>query len=161
MMTINKISRPFLNTKTVLTVLFTVMAFVVNAQEIIKEKPADSVKVKLPQSRQKVDGIIATVGDYMVLDSDIDKAYLEISSQGNSIKDITRCQMLGKLLEDKLYAHQAIQDSIVVKDDEVKKMMEERINYMVEQIGSMDKVIQYYKKNTEEEFKTYIFVILK
>jgi len=32
---------------------------------------------------------------------------------------------------------------------------------MVEQIGSMDKVIQYYKKNTEEEFKTYFFDILK
>jgi peptidyl-prolyl cis-trans isomerase SurA len=138
-----------------------VITFTVNAQEIIKEKPTDSVKVKVPQSRQKVDGIIATVGEYMVLDSDIDKAYLEISSQGNSIKDITRCQMLGKLLEDKLYSHQAIQDSIVVRDDEIKKMMEDRINYMVEQIGSMDKVIQYYKKNTEEEFKTYFFDVLK
>jgi peptidyl-prolyl cis-trans isomerase SurA len=161
MMTINSINRRNLNTKTALIVLFIVFAFTVDAQEIIKEKPTDSIKVKLPQSRQKVDGIIATVGDYMVLDSDIDKAYLEISSQGNSIKDITRCQMLGKLLEDKLYSHQAIQDSIVVRDDEVKKMMEDRINYMVEQIGSMDKVIQYYKKNTEEEFKTYFFDILK
>jgi peptidyl-prolyl cis-trans isomerase SurA len=161
MMTINKLNRPFLNTKTALIVLFSVFAFAVNAQEIIKEKPTDSVKVKFPQSRQKVDGIIATVGEYMVLDSDIDKAYLEISSQGNSIKDITRCQMLGKLLEDKLYSHQAIQDSIIVKDDEIKKMMEDRINYMVEQIGSMDKVIQYYKKNTEEEFKTYFFDVLK
>ena len=160
-MTINIINRIFLNTKTAFIVLFTVLAFSANAQEIIKEKQADSVKVKLPQSRQKVDGIIATVGEYMVLDSDIDKAYLEISSQGNSIKDITRCQMLGKLLEDKLYSHQAIQDSIIVRDDEIKKMMEDRINYMVEQIGSMDKVIQYYKKNTEEEFKTYFFDVLK
>jgi len=161
MMTINKLYTKFLNTKTTLIVLFSLMTFAINAQEIIKGKQADSIKVKFPQTRQKVDGIIATVGDYMVLDSDIDKAYLEISSQGNSIKEITRCQMLGKLLEDKLYAHQAIQDSIVVKDDEVKKMMEDRINYMVEQIGSMDKVIQYYKKNTEEEFKTYFFDILK
>jgi peptidyl-prolyl cis-trans isomerase SurA len=161
MMTINKLNRTFLNTKTALIIFLTVFAFAVNAQEIIKEKPTDSVKVKLPQSRQKADGIIATVGEYMVLDSDIDKSYLEISSQGNSIKDITRCQMLGKLLEDKLYAHQAIQDSIIVKDDEIKKMMDDRINYMVEQIGSMDKVIQYYKKNTEEEFKTYFFDVLK
>ncbi len=161
MMTINKINRQILNTKTAFFIFFSVITFTVNAQEIIKEKPTDSVKVKVPQSRQKVDGIIATVGEYMVLDSDIDKAYLEISSQGNSIKDITRCQMLGKLLEDKLYSHQAIQDSIVVRDDEIKKMMEDRINYMVEQIGSMDKVIQYYKKNTEEEFKTYFFDVLK
>jgi peptidyl-prolyl cis-trans isomerase SurA len=61
--------------------------------------------------------------------------------------------MLGKLLEDKLYAHQAIQDSVKVTDAEVKGMMEERLSYMVTQIGSLDKVIKYYKKNTEEEFK--------
>ena len=151
----------FLNTKTALIVLFSVFSLAINAQEIIKEKVSDSTKVKLPTSRQKVDGIIATVGDYIILDSDIDKGYLEISSQGNAIKDITRCQMLGKLLEDKLYAHQAIQDSIVVKDDEVKKMMDDQINYMVEQVGTLDKVIQYYKKNSEEEFRTYYFDIIK
>ena len=151
----------FLNTKTALIVLFSVLSFAINAQEVIKENVSDSTKVKMPASRQKVDGIIATVGDYIILDSDIDKGYLEISSQGNSIKDISRCQMLGKLLEDKLYAHQAIQDSIIVKDDEVKKMMDDRVNYMVEQIGSLEKVIQYYKKNSEEEFRTYFFDILK
>jgi peptidyl-prolyl cis-trans isomerase SurA len=62
--------------------------------------------------------------------------------------------MLGKLLEDKLYAHQAIQDSIVVTDAEVKGMMEDRLSYMVEQIGSLDKVVKYYKKDSEEEFRT-------
>jgi len=151
----------FLNTKTALIVFFSVFSFAINAQEVIKEKVSDSIRVKLPISKQKVDGIIATVGDYIILDSDIDKGYLEISSQGNSIKDISRCQMLGKLLEDKLYAHQAIQDSIVVKDDEVKKMMDDRLNYMIEQVGTLDKVIQYYKKNSEEEFRTYFFDILK
>jgi len=150
----------FLNTKKALVAFLLVFSFGMNAQEIIKEKVAtDSVKVKT--GKQKVDGIIATVGDYIILDSDIDKGYLEISSQGNSIKDISRCQMLGKLLEDKLYAHQAIQDSIVEKDDEVKKMMDDRLNYMIEQVGSLEKVVQYYKKNSEEEFRTYFFDILK
>jgi peptidyl-prolyl cis-trans isomerase SurA len=161
MMTLNKKNMKFLNTKTALIVFFSVFSFAINAQEVIKEKVSDSIRVKLPISKQKVDGIIATVGDYIILDSDIDKGYLEISSQGNSIKDISRCQMLGKLLEDKLYAHQAIQDSIVVKDDEVKKMMDDRLNYMIEQVGTLDKVIQYYKKNSEEEFRTYFFDILK
>lgn len=161
MMTLNKINMKFLNTRIVLILHFLIFSFAINAQEVIKEKVADSTIVKRPTSKQKVDGIIATVGDYIILDSDIDKGYLEISSQGNSIKDISRCQMLGKLLEDKLYAHQAIQDSIIVKDDEIKKMMDDRINYMVEQIGSLEKVIQYYKKNSEEEFRTYFFDILK
>ncbi|GIZ08814.1 peptidylprolyl isomerase [Flavobacterium sp. UMI-01] len=135
-------------------------SFGISAQEIIKD--AEPVVSNVPATgRQKIDGIIATVGDYIVLDSDIDKMFLELSSQGNSIKDITRCQMLGKLLEDKLYAHQAIQDSIKVTDAEVKGMMDERLNYMVEQIGSIEKVAEYYKKESVEEFKTYFFDILK
>ena len=131
------------------------------AQEIIKENAVDTIKKSNTTQKMKIDGVIAKVGDYIILDSDIDKSYLEISSQGGSVKDITRCQMLGKLLEDKLYAHQAVQDSLKVTDSEVKSMMEERLNYMVEQIGSMDKVVQYYKKNSEEDFRSYFFDILK
>lgn len=152
----------FISTK-ITTVFFLLMfsSSMILAQEIIKETEVATV-TKLPSGqRQKIDGIIATVGDYIVLDSDIDKSFLELSSQGASIKDITRCQMLGKLLEDKLYAHQAIQDSIKVTDAEVKGMMEERLNYMVEQIGSIEKVVKYYKKDSEEEFRTYFFDILK
>ncbi len=141
--------------------LFTISIGVTNAQEIIKEKEA-AVKTEIKSGqRQKVDGIIATVGDYIILDSDIDKSFIEISSQGNSVKDITRCQMLGKLLEDKLYAHQAIQDSVVVSDAEIKGMMDERLNYMIENVGSMEKVLNYYKKDNEEDFKSYFFDILK
>ena len=151
----------FLSNKITLLICLFLFSSVLGAQEIIIEKTVDSTKTKRQGQYQKIDGIIATVGSFIVLDSDIDKGYLEISSQGNSIANITRCQMLGKLLEDKLYAHQAIQDSIVVTDDEIKKMMDERISYMVEQIGSMDKVVQYYKKNSVEEFKTYFFDILK
>lgn len=151
----------FIFKKIALVVLLTLCtAFFANAQEIIK----DTIKQKSePKSTQKkrVDGVIATVGDYIILDSDIDKAYLELSSQGNSIKDITRCQMLGKLLEDKLYAHQAIQDSIVVKDEEVKEKMNEQLSYMVEQLGSMEKVVQYFKKSNEDEFRTELFDIIK
>jgi len=134
----------------------------ISAQEIIPDVVAEK-PVEAPSSgqRQKIDGIIATVGDYIVLDSDIDKGYLEITSQGGSIKDITRCQMLGKLLEDKLYAHQAIQDSIIVSDAEVRSMMEERLNYMLQQVGDINKVVAYYKKNSVEEFKTYFSDILK
>ncbi len=132
-----------------------------NAQEIIKDSIVVEKKQKPSGKRQKVDGVIATVGDYIVLDSDIDKAYLEISSQGGSVKDITRCQMLGKLLEDKLYAHQAIQDSVKVTDSEIKAMMDERLTYMVQQLGSMEKVVKYYKKDNEEDFRTYFFDILK
>jgi peptidyl-prolyl cis-trans isomerase SurA len=150
----------FINRNLVLALCFFSISATLFAQEIIK----DSVKTVKPQSvnqRQKIDGIIATVGDYLILDSDIDKSFLEITSQGGSVKDISRCQMLGKLLEDKLYAHQAIQDSIKVTDDEVKSKLEEQLGYMVEQLGSMDKVIKYFKKPSEADFRSDLFEIIK
>jgi peptidyl-prolyl cis-trans isomerase SurA len=162
MMPLKTKSMKFINKIVVLSTCFFMMATsFVFAQEVIQ----DTVKAKKPavqsNKRQKIDGVIATVGDYNILDSDIDKTFLELSSQGNSIKDISRCQMLGKLLEDKLYAHQAIQDSIIVTDDEVKSKMEEQLNYMVEQLGSMDKVVKYFKKTSEEDFKTELSEIIK
>ena len=111
--------------------------------------------------KMKIDGVIATVGDYIVLDSDIDKAYLEISSQGQSVADISRCQILGRLMEDRLYAHQAIQDSIIVTDAQVREKLDTQLNYMMEQLGSMDKVVSYFKKANEEDFRADLSEIIK
>ncbi|MFV5696021.1 peptidylprolyl isomerase [Flavobacterium sp. LB3P122] len=161
-MPINKIKMRSINNRIAFTFFVLLFSCVItSAQEIIKDSAVVTTNKIQSNQKQKIDGVIATVGDYIILDSDIDKSYLEISSQGGSIKDITRCQMLGKLLEDKLYAHQAIQDSVKVTDSEVKGMMDDRVNYMTEQLGSLDKVVKYYKKNSEEEFRTYFFDILK
>ena len=117
--------------------------------------------VTFAQKKQKVDGVAAVVGNYIVLDSDIDLMYLELKSQGIDTEKITRCELLGKQLEDKLYAHQAIQDSIVVTDAEVNSYMNEQIDAMVEQVGGMDKVLKFYKKKNEEEFRSYFYDIIK
>ena len=151
----------FLKYNFVLPICFVLMvSFAMNAQEVIKEKETEVVKENTTK-RQKVDGVIATVGDYIVLDSDIDKSFLEITAGGGSVSGVSRCQMLGKLLEDKLYAHQAIQDSIVVSDSDIKGMMEDRLTYMVENLGSMDKVVEMYKKSSEEELRSTFFDVLK
>jgi peptidyl-prolyl cis-trans isomerase SurA len=159
----NLIKMNFLNKKNSIAILTLLLTSIfVNAQEII----VDSVKVK-PKTvntsgkKQKIDGIIATVGEYIILDSDIDKSYLEIEGQGGSVKDITRCQMMETLLKEKLYAHQAVQDSIVVKDEEIREKMNQQIEYMVEQIGDMPKVLKYFKKENEDDFRTDLFELLK
>ncbi|WP_316634450.1 peptidylprolyl isomerase [uncultured Flavobacterium sp.] len=161
-MSLKKLQLKTIDYKLMLTICFLLFFnSIISAQEIIKDTVIKK-PVALPSGQKlKVDGIIANVGEYIILDSDIDKGYLEITAQGGSIKDITRCQMLGKLLEDKLYAHQAIQDSIIVSDAEVRSMMDDRLNYMVQQVGDINKVVAYYKKNSVEEFKTYFSDILK
>ncbi|GGD30054.1 peptidylprolyl isomerase [Flavobacterium orientale] len=135
------------------------------SQEIIQEAPSTPVKKDTikKSNRQKIDGIIAAVGDYIILDSDIDLAYIELAQQGASAADIPRCQVLGSLLEDKLYAHQATQDStIVVTDAEINAMMNEKIGVMMEQIGGdMKKILKFYNKKNEEEFRSFFFDVLK
>lgn len=117
--------------------------------------------VTFAQKKQKVDGVAAVVGNYIVLDSDIDLMYMELKTQGIDIENVSRCELLGKQLEDKMYAHQAIQDSIVVTDEEVNNFMDSQINSMVEQIGSKEKLFEYYKKKNEEDFRSYFFEIIK
>ena len=111
--------------------------------------------------REKIDGVIGVVGDYVILDSDIDLEYIALKANGVDVKQISRCELFGKQLEEKLYAHQAIQDSIIVTDTEVESFMNEQIDVMVERVGSIDKVIAYYNKKNEEEFRNYFFEIIK
>lgn len=111
--------------------------------------------------KEKIDGVIGVVGDYVILDSDIDLELITLKSQGVDIKNITRCEMFGMQLENKLYAHHAIQDSIVVTDAEVYAYLNEQIDAAVEQIGSMEKVVKYYKKKSEEDLRAHFFDVVK
>lgn len=71
-------------------------------------------EVKQAFKRIKLDGIAAVVVDYVILESDIEKTLIDLKSQGVSDQDVNRCQLLGKLMEDRLFAHQAVQDSVLI-----------------------------------------------
>ncbi len=109
----------------------------------------------------KLDGIAAVIGDYVILESDIEKTLIDLKSQGASTEDITRCSLLGKLMEDRLYAHQAVQDSLLVSDDQVNSQSDRQIQQLVSQVGSMEKVLKFYKKQDVESFRTELFEINK
>ena len=83
----------------------------------------------------KIDGIASVVGDYVILESDIEKTLIDLRSQGASTENLTRCSLLGKLMEDRLYAHQAVQDSLLVSDDEVNATTERQIQALLQEVG--------------------------
>ncbi len=112
-------------------------------------------------NRVKIDGVTAVIGDFVILDSDIDKQFAQLKVSGVSTKDITRCQIFGKLLEDKLYQHHAIQDSIEINNAEIQSYVDQQINMFAEQIGSMDKLIEYYNKGSEQELRSEMFELNK
>ena len=111
--------------------------------------------------RFKLDGVASVVGDYVILDSDIDKTFSEMESQGISTKNVSRCELLGKLMEDKLYAHHAIQDSLEVSDTEIYSYVDQSIEYFTEQLGSLEKVLEFYNKKDELSFRDELYELNK
>ncbi|MEP2278295.1 peptidylprolyl isomerase [Maribacter sp.] len=130
------------------------MEAIAEASPIKKDSSINFKKIKL-------DGIAAVVGDYVILDSDIEKTLIDLKSQGAATEDITHCGLLGKLMEDRLYANQAVQDSILVSDDEVNATGDRQLQSLVQQIGSMEKVLKYYKKTDEASFREELYKINK
>ncbi len=141
-----------------LSIVFFAMLGMVQAQEADQ---ALSVDTTSNSKKVKLDGIAAVVGDYVILESDIDKTLIDLQNQGASTEDITRCGLLGKLMEDRLYAHQAVQDSLLVSDDMVNAQSDRQIQQLTQQIGSVEKMLSYYKKPDMESFREELFEINK
>lgn len=147
--------------------LFSVLFFVQStlAQEIIPvedKKKKEEFRSPVVNGKKRIDGIIAKVGDYIILDSDIDIEYVELKNQQVDVSGLNRCKVLNNIMIEKLYAHHAKLDTtIVIKDIEIQGMMDQRIDYMLEHFKSMDRIVKFYNKKDEAEFKTFFFEILK
>jgi len=147
--------------------IFCVIIFTSNelfAQEIIPDEVKEEVmadSIKAFQST-KIDGVAAVVGDNIILESDIDKTIIQMKAQGVNVEDIPRCQIFGSLLENKLYAHHAVQDSIEVSDDEIRSNVDFQIQQFLAQTGgTLEDLIAFYKKDDEKSFREEMYEINK
>ncbi len=136
-----------------------------NAQEIIEdekpqvEKPKDSVVNK---SRIKADGVAAVVGEFIILESDLDREIAQLKAQGADLEGITRCELFGSLLEGKLYAHQAIQDSVIVNELYIQSLVDQQIQGILAQTkGDMAGMLKFYKKDSEAALRDEMYEINK
>jgi len=58
-----------------------------------------------------------------------------------------RCQIFEEILFGKLLLNQAQLDSIEISDDQVESEMDRRLQYFISQIGSKEKLEEYYNKS--------------
>lgn len=96
-----------------------------------------------------VDAIVGVVGKNQILYSDIEDQYLQLQAQ-NVRPMPNRCDILEELLSQKLLVNQAEVDSIEVNEAEVEVELEQRISYFINQIGSEEKLIEYFGKSVLE-----------
>jgi len=140
-----------INLKFLISKLITLIFFI-NVQFLLAQTENNSYKIK-------IDGLAAVVGDFVILDSDIDKTIIDLQSQGVNTVDLDRCSLLGKLMEDKLYAHHAEQDSLEIDSQQIYNYVDQTIDYFINQLGDIDKVLEFYKKQDEQTFRLELFEI--
>lgn len=129
-----------------MTFVFACMSFTGQAQD---QKPKG----------QSIDKIVAVVGGNIALQSELESQYLQMLQSGIEPDDLTRCRLYEELLYQKLLLNQAQVDSVVVTDSQVEDELGRRIDYFVQQIGSVEKLEEYYEKSIleiKDEFRRLI-----
>jgi peptidyl-prolyl cis-trans isomerase SurA len=83
-----------------------------------------------------VDEIIAKVDNYIVLKSELERAYQDYLANGGSPSQQIRCQYLAMLIRNKLMMAKAEIDSVVVLDAEVDANTKRRMDAILAQAGN-------------------------
>ena len=102
--------------------------------------------IAIGANAQSIDKVEAIIGDEIVLTSEVESQYLQYLSQGNLKSDAIKCEIIEDLLFQKLLINQAKLDSVVVTDEEVDTEITKRLTYFVSQLGSIEKVEEYFGK---------------
>lgn len=98
------------------------------------------------QDNNVIDEVIWVVGDEPILKSDVEEQRLASEINGESIEGNPRCVIPEQMAIQKLFLHQAIIDSVEIKDSEVLPELEYRLNYMIQMAGSKEKLEEYMRK---------------
>lgn len=101
----------------------------------------------------KIDGVAVVVGKNIVLDSDIDKFKKEVELQSEGKVQYSNCEMLEKLMGQKLLAHHAIIDSVNVSQAEIDSRVNRSVHFFTQQYGSEEKVVKAYGFNDMVDLK--------
>ena len=109
---------------------------------------------------QSIDKIKAIIGDEIVLMSEIETQYLQYISQGDINSNNLKCDVIEELLLQKLLINQAKIDSIYISDDEVESEITKRMYYFESQLGSIEKVEEYFGKN-KIDIKRELYNVIK
>jgi peptidyl-prolyl cis-trans isomerase SurA len=99
---------------------------------------------------QVADRIAAIVGDEIVLQSEVMKNISNLPGGDTLSVKKKKCRTLAKTLEKKLLLTKAKADSVEVKESRVNAELNRRIQYFVSQIGSREKLEEYYNRTIPE-----------
>ncbi len=100
-----------------------------------------------------VDKIIAKVDNYIVLKSELELAYQNYLAEGNPANDQARCELLNRLIVNKLMVAKAEIDSVVVLDAEVDANTDQRMNMILQNSGNSPEQLERAYGKTLDQIK--------
>lgn len=102
-------------------------------------------------SQRLIDEVSAIVGDETVFLSDVENMVLQQVAMGdNRPVETVRCEVFEDLLIQLLFLDQARLDSIQISNDQINRMLDERLNDFVMRAGSEENLEEYFKKSMVE-----------
>lgn len=104
----------------------------------------------LAQNDNVVDEIVWIVGDEIILRSQVEEQYKNMQYEKQKIEGDPYCFIPEQMAVNKLFLHQAGLDSITVSDSQVMQDVDRRINFFIDNIGSKEKVEEYFGKSMHE-----------
>jgi len=93
-----------------------------------------------------IDEVIWVVGDDAILRSDVENVRLQMQLEKQHINGDPYCVIPEQMAIQKLYLHQAKLDSVEVPDAQVFQQTERWLNYVINQVGSKEKLEEYFEK---------------
>lgn len=102
--------------------------------------------VALQAQSNVIDEVIWVIGDDAILLSEVENTRLHMQMDRQRISGDPYCMIPERMAIQKLFLHQAKLDSIDVPDSRVFQQVESTINYYISQIGSQEKLEEYYGK---------------
>ncbi|MBO5405430.1 MAG: peptidylprolyl isomerase [Paludibacteraceae bacterium] len=97
-----------------------------------------------------IDEVIWIVGDEAILRSEVEEERLRAQYEGQPIPGDPYCVIPEQLAIQKLFLHQAELDSIEANESSVSHQVDMRMNYYISQIGSKEKMEEYFRKTSSE-----------
>lgn len=93
-----------------------------------------------------IDEVAWVVGDEAIFRSDIEQQYSQMRQEGSLPPGDPYCIIPEQLAVEKLFLHQAKLDTIVPPESQVQAMVDRRINFFIANLGSKEKVEEYFRK---------------
>jgi peptidyl-prolyl cis-trans isomerase SurA len=91
-----------------------------------------------------IDRVVGVVGDFHILQSDVEQQYNQMKLSGAYMEPDTRCAIFNYFVEQKLLLAQAKIDSIEVSPSMVEMQMEARLDYFISQFGDESEMEDYF-----------------